>query len=378
MVDLAISSLALAIFSRTQHHPPAAREAALRYGRLLHVVQEQFNQSGIWACNVQGIDERLLTIVLMAWYETAMHQPAHARLNEPFRSLHSWSHYDGAMAILKTWNDSLSHTAPSSIIKQARRGLVRSALLRDLPLPDWIMDGSRFGENGLDLGFDSVLFRVVNFRHASKSQEQQTSFLAADFEVLSQQGRKLNQACQDWASQIPSAWHCQSHGDVDLKFWPNRDFYTPTVHTYAHPGYAAVWIQYFATQMLIDSTRLSLLQMSRSQYIDTTYEEESDECKSQLRRMAESLASTIPFSLNRFRSEGLDSLSSKPTITLNTDEDIRPALALFTVWPLSMASSLGGVEPGQKLWFSAQLARLGRVLGDGALLCAGTDQWAHS
>ena len=79
MVDLAISAVALAIFSRTQQHPPAAREAFLRYGRLLRVAQEQITQVEILRCDEKGFDKFLLTIVLMAWYETAMHQPANLK-----------------------------------------------------------------------------------------------------------------------------------------------------------------------------------------------------------------------------------------------------------------------------------------------------------
>jgi hypothetical protein len=91
----------LAIFSRTQQHPPAAREAFLRYGRLLRVAQEQITQLEILRCDEKDFDKFLLTIALMAWYETAMHQPANLNLKNALGSQHSWSHHDGAMAILK-------------------------------------------------------------------------------------------------------------------------------------------------------------------------------------------------------------------------------------------------------------------------------------
>ena len=43
--------------------------------------------------------------------------------------------------------------------------MIRSALFRVYPLPDWIRDGGRFGEHGLDLGFNVILFQLVNLRH---------------------------------------------------------------------------------------------------------------------------------------------------------------------------------------------------------------------
>jgi hypothetical protein len=89
--------------------------------------------------------------------------------------------------------------------------------------------------------------------------------------------------------------------------------------------------------------------------------------------MADSLASTIPFSLGRSNAKKAEALDSGPTLTLNANEEIPPALALPTVWPLSIASSLDDIEPSQQPWFRASVARFGRVLGDGALECARTD-----
>jgi hypothetical protein len=377
MVDLAISAVALAIFSRTQQHPPAAREAYLSYGRLLRVVQEQITQVEILKCDENGFDKFLLTIVLMAWYETAMHQPANLKPKNLPSSQHSWSHHDGAMAILKGWND--RDHAPSSIIKQSRRGLLRSALLRNRSLPNWVWDGSRFGEHGLDLGFDGILVRVVNLRHTFKNLKYRKHLETAEVEGLNSEARELDEACRDWTMQIPREWSYESHSI--LSSWPRRDFYSSTVYTCARHGYAAVWIQYFALRMLINCTLLGLLQLGRPlqlQVHDATYQQQCHECITQLQVMADSLASTIPFSLGRSKIENAEIPDSRPILTLNTGEEIPPALALPTVWPLSMASSLNGVDPSQQLWFRTQLARLGRVLGDGALECAGTDhQWTH-
>ena len=379
MVDLAVSSVALAIFSRTQQHPPAAREAFLRYGRLLRVAQEEITRKGILTCDEQGIDECLLAVVLMGRYETTMHRPANVTWKDSFSSLHSWSHHDGAMAILKVWYDNLSHNAPSSIIKQARRGMIRSALLRNRPLPDWMRDGSQFGEHNMDLGFDGILVRIVNLRYAFRSLEQKKNLLSAEAEELNNEARELDEACREWVAQIPSAWSYQLLSIAEPNSWLRRDFYSSTVYSYAQPGFAAVWIQYFAARMLINSTRLRLLQLCRPpQFLDFTYQQQRRECTTYLKAMADSLASTIPFSLGRIMADNAKdrgSRNSKPAITPIGDE-IRPALALLTVWPLSVASSLDGVDPGQQLWFRSELARLGRVLGDGVLECAGdTSQW---
>lgn len=376
MVDLAISALALAIFSRTQKYVPAANEALLRYGRLLRVASEQITPVRIVSCGDGAFDEFLVTIILMAWYETTMHQPASLEPKSALSSLHSWSHHDGAIAILKVWNDKLGKNAPSNIIQQSRRGLLRSALLRNFSLPTWMRDGSRFGEHALDLGFDNLLVRVVNLRHTFKGMEQNKRPEILEAEDLINEAATIDEACQEWVMQFPGEWSYQSYRIP--RSWPRKEFYSGAldVYVYARHGYAAVWIQYFALRMLINSTLLSLLQISclpGVQVYNSHYLQQRLRYKTRLKFMGDSLASTIPFSLGRFTTDIPGALDPQPIVTLNIDKDITPAFGLPTIWPLSMASSFKSVQSSQQMWFCSQLARLGTVLGDGALMCAGTD-----
>jgi hypothetical protein len=55
---------------------------------------------------------------------------------------------------------------------------------------------------------------------------------------------------------------------------------------------------------------------------------------------------------------------------LNTNEDIEPYMAMLVVWPLTLASSVGGVDAGLQKWFRSELARLGRVMGYAITECA--------
>lgn len=85
-----------------------------------------------------------------------MHRPADSNSNVSFNSLQSWSHHDGAIAILKVWNNNPSHDAPTFIMTQTRRGSIMSSLLRSLPIPQWIQNGRRFGEDKLELDYDRL------------------------------------------------------------------------------------------------------------------------------------------------------------------------------------------------------------------------------
>ncbi|MCJ1460052.1 hypothetical protein MMC28_010431 [Mycoblastus sanguinarius] len=367
--------MALAVYSRSMQHPPAATEASSKYHRLLQVAQERIAQVGFLpTLDERNIEACLLAVFLMGRYEGAIHRPGDPNSNDAF----TWSHHDGAMAILKVWNDNLSHNPANFIIKQTRRGLIRCCLLRNLPLPDWMLDGIRFGEHDLELNYDRIFVRIVNLHYASASLQQKNGLQITKAEMLNNEARELDKALQDWVVQFPSTWSYQRHVLTEPDdLWPRRHFYSSIVYSYSKPGYATVWSQYFAARMLINSTRLRVLDLSPPNPLaDFTYEHQRLECITQLKSMAGSLASTIPFCLERFKvANNPNSPICQTSVTLNTNEEIKPYLASLAVWPLSIATSLEGIDARQQQWFRSELARLGRITGSGVLEYAETDQW---
>lgn len=378
MVDLALSSMALFVYSKAQNFPPAATEASSKYYRLLRLAQERISQVGVPTLDERNIDACLLAVLLMGRYEGATYRPGDHNSRDSFTSLQSWSHHDGAMAILKVWNDNLSHNPATYIIKQIRRGLIKSSLLRNLPLPNWMLNGDRFGERDLKLDYDCIIVRIVNLHYNSASLQQKNGLQIVKAEELKNEARELDKALQDWAAHFPSGWSYQRHILTEPDPNPRRHFYSSIVYSYSRHGYAAVWSLYFATRMLINSTRLRVLGASRpNPLVDFTYEQQRLECNTQLKAMADSLASTIPFCLERFKVvEYPNSPIRQTSIMLNTNEEVKPSLANLVVWPLTIASSLEGIDVRQQLWFRSELARLGRITGAGILECAETGQWA--
>lgn len=376
MVDLALSSIALAVYSRTQQYPPATIEASSRYNRLLRVAQERIAQLGIPTLDERNIDACLLAVFLMGRFEGVIYRPSDLSSKNSFMSLQSWSHHDGAMAILKFWNDNMSHKTATLIIKQTRRGLIKSSLLRNLSLPDWMLNGNHFGEHDLELDYDRIVVRIVNLHYASASIQRKNGLRIAKAEELNSEARELDKALQDWAAQISSTCSFKQHILTEPDPLPRTHFYSLVVYSYSRPGYAAVWSQYFAMRMLINSIRLRVLEPScQNPLVDFTYEQQRLGCITQLRAMADSLASTIPFCLERFKADNLHSSTRQTSITIITDEEIKPYLASLAVWPLTIASSLERIDVRQQLWFRSELAKLGRITGNSVLECAETEQW---
>ena len=379
ILDLAVSSMALAVFSRTQNHSRAAMEASAKYHQLLQITKVK-----IPSLVEQNIDACLLAIFFMSRYENVVHHPSHFNLNIPLTmAIPSFSHHDGALAILKIWKFNLSHWQPATdVIKHTRRSMIKSALLRGFALPEWMLEGGSFGEHGFDLEYDYIIVRITNIRQRlstllkENTGSQCTSYkITLTTDELNEEVRAIDKALQDCIAHFPSTWCYQRHTLSNPYPWPTENFYSSIVYSYSSPAYAAVWNLYYATRMLINSTRLRVLEFSRPSSDDSAQKQRL-ECLFHMNSMANDLASSVPFCLQRFKvADSPKSRSDQNLIMLNTTEDVKPYVAGLIVWPLSIASSLKDVDVEQKLWFRSCLARLGKMVGDRVLECGESDQW---
>ncbi|KAL8809089.1 MAG: hypothetical protein Q9200_003725 [Gallowayella weberi] len=394
MVDLALSTIALAVYSRAQRHPPAATEASSTYHKLLRLSQSRFARMGSKP-DAQAMDACLLAIFLMGRYEGIIHRPGGGRGGEgkkkSLSSLPIWCHHNGAMAMLKMWHHNGRPYAATFIMRETRKGLIRSSLLRNLPVPSWMRDGAGFGERDLALGYDRIFVRTVDLHYASMSlarQKKNNQYNPLLFEKLNNELHALSTALQDWVSKFPATWSYRPHtlndNIIDNALY-QKYFYSRTVYSYPNPGYTAVWNQYFAMGMLVSSIRLRMLnQPVTTTSIHNDEQQREEAHTAQLQTMANNLASSLPFCLERFKVDNNNHLELLPThktrtiIDTNTNgnDTIKPHLAVLAVWPLTIASSIKeGLDPQQQLWFRSQLATLGRATGEGVLESVETDEW---
>ena len=370
-VELALSSMALAVFSRTHQHPPAALEASSVYNRSLKATKDM-----VAACetsNEQLIDSCLLAAFLMSRYETSTRRVNDLKPNVSCLLHQNWSHQDGAMAILKFWKQD-PHSKTSPIIQQSRRSLIKLNLLRNFPVPAWMADGSPFGEQGFALDYDRIEVQAINLHHTVST----LSSLASDVQTvseLSEEARELDEALQDWESNIPSRY--ESHNLSASDFGCRKGFYSSTVFSYSAPEHATIWAHYFALRMLINSMQLRVLNLSPTNTLIRCFQEQEErECVIKLHAMGHSLAFTIPYCLEKFTLDRSTSSNHQAPVKLNLNEKVKPHLAALVVWPLTIASSLEAVDPELQRWFRAELSALGRIAGEGVLECSETTQWA--
>ena len=375
--DLAVSSYALAVFSRTQNSASAATEAASNYDLLLKVLRKR-----VQSVDTEMVNDCLLAIFYMSRYEEAVHQPEYFMLHMPITSIsRSFAHHDGALAILKIWEGTLSRCIPATdIIRYSRRGLIRSALMRNMTVPEWMQDGTVFGEKGLELDYDRIIVRIVMLRwQITTLLENKTSLVAhpsrnreSVAEDLNKEALDIDHALQQWAARFPSTWNWQRHSLPEPHPWPLRDFFSPIVHSYSNLAYAAVWNQYHATRVLINSIRLRILSLCSTQAA-TFAPRNRLECLSNIEAAGNDIASSVPFCLHKLKVP--ETLKWGNVVTLSTNEEVKPYLATMLVWPLTICSSLREVNDRQRTWFRSELAHLGKALGIRVLERAESDQW---
>ena len=100
-----------------------------------------------------------------------------------------------------------------------------------------------------------------------------------------------------------------------------------------------------------------------------------DECCATIRDMASALSSSIPFALDKFTVTESAKLPNGLEISPNMDEEVKPYLANLVAWPLSLASSIGGLDLQQRNWFRSELVYVGQAVGAGVLVCAHAYDW---
>lgn len=379
ILELAVSSMALAVFSQAQHDPQAAIEASLNYQKLL-----QSARMTISSLDGGNIVPCLLAIWFMGRYEQTEHRPSHIDPRTPFASqLRSIKHHDGALAILKTWKHYISHHQPvTDVIKHTRRSMIKSALLRNYAIPKWMLNGIYFGEQGFDLEYDRIVVQLANLRQRLSTLSHEThkggsafTKLFPKIEELGDEIQRLDQASHVWATRIPSDWSPKLHEVADSQVLPTTDFYSPVVYTYPSLVHAAVWNQSYATRMLIHSTWLKILDL-RDSIADCPARQQRVETFCNLESMANDLASSMPFCLQRIDIvQGPNTSSPQESVASTPNRELKPYVAALAVWPLSIASGLRNLDVGHQIWFRSQLARLGKPICERMFECADTNHW---
>ncbi|EPE24647.1 hypothetical protein GLAREA_08500 [Glarea lozoyensis ATCC 20868] len=373
MVDLALTTVSLAVFARIQRHPAAASIASSKYHRLLQLAQLRISSLA-----EHYVDGSLLTVFLMGRYEALNLPQIRVDSQTSFESLHSWSHHDGAMAVLSMWYETPGRKAASLIIRNTRRDALRSCILRSRRVPDWLTDGEIFGETREEAHCDLLVVRIANLYAETRLLQRERQPQISRVLALSDEARDLDKSLVGWPETLPPSWSYQQHQIPGQEQTPKSHFYSSSVYSYSNHGIGAIWCQYFSTRMFLASIRLKILNLNYpTPSFSLMYELQRLKCTNLINSMSAGLAASIPFCLERFEfSPNACPIGDQDSIIVKADKQVDPSLATLVVWPLGLGGSLPEVDPDYGQWFKSQLAHLGRVTGAGVLECAENQEWA--
>jgi len=370
IVDLAMSTLAMALFSRTHGLPHAEVQAFGKYQQLLQLLRmtlPNLNPGNVEAC--------LLSVLLMCLYEDAIHRPAPN--GSTVWAVQSSSHIDGTIALLKFWKDHSAGKPASNLIKHARRAALKWAMIRNVEAPDWLQDGAAFGEEGFELDYDRILIRLLKTRNALTSLIVKSVGIqppSKEIDVLNKEAKDIDKALKDWTRNFPRRWCYRRHTIPEDYIVPKEHFYSREVYSYHSPAYAAVWLKYFQNRLLVNSTRLRILQLRGDSDTNCDIQAQQSECLALIKAMTDELTAAVPFCLDKWKVEE-SSEEPVPKIKLNLKEDLQPNLAGLAIGALTVVACLRHTPTDQKTWLKSQLLHIGTACGYGLFESVVKDNW---
>ena len=324
-------------------------------------------------------DKVLIAVMLLSFYENSvMNQTSHISNRDIRREgSRTFAHHDGAMAMLKLRRQ-LSHRTGSGmeLDKLVRRQLTRSLLLRSMPLPPWLRDGSKYGEHGLALKLDRCMVIVAKLRHQASNLCAGSTYLSRSDEHdkktqcqgLLEEVQALDAALVMWEKSMPvedrfSTCTILKSGRAEVC----KRIYEGTVHIYPSVGHAGIWNRYRAFRLAVSDTMLKVLSMLAG-YPGSEVRLLTEAVKSRIKCTADDFCASVPYMLGLLKSyqmTGIDAIatgdlvSSTITVTAST--------AAFLCWPLTMVIMLSGLSVQHQRYLRDRLLEVSEIVDDGLL-----------
>ncbi|KAJ5594047.1 uncharacterized protein N7459_000255 [Penicillium hispanicum] len=376
VLELAASSIALLLFSRTKLYPPATRVAFASYQESLATLRATLSVPGCI-----HIDACLLAVCLLARYEDAVFSFDQNKGIPLKESMQIQKHHIGAIALLEYWVKCLAGTsAPTASITYARRALRKAALFGLIDLPDWLRDGALFGEEGFMRDLDRILIRAIDVRSQLKLfAEGQAGWQLRGPETMStlraiqREIRAIDIALSECKSLDADTSRCIQHALADHRVYSKKHFFHSRVYSFSNYAEAARCAHCHGYQILVNHLHISTLRLLET-FSPFQPRHPLVECQHMIDYLTEELMLVIPFGLDRFKVSEDPGLFGDQII-INSDDDRRPYLAELMAIPLLIASTSDSVRMEYADWFRSQLADTGRLLGYGAVESATSSSW---
>ncbi|KAF2670193.1 hypothetical protein BT63DRAFT_454375 [Microthyrium microscopicum] len=360
----ALSAFSLALFGQAKHSNEALDHADKFYGKSIIKTQQEIKK-----LSSDNIDQLLVAISLMAIYENLtsssgnQHPPSSHFDNLPsYGPAKIASHLEGMAALLLTRKE---HAYPRNLpLEQAtRRTILRTSILRGRDIPDWLQDGTLYGEQGINLGLDALMVSTATLQSKASRLLKETNVIATKaLHDLIKETRKLDSAFENWSLSVPVQWGFTTLTLKNLSDPRSRLLYEETFHNYQSSGHATLWNRYRATRVAVNHIWQQALGHLPSRSM-TDYG--SDICQKNLDSLATDLCHSIPFFFNSFQIE--DIKVSEPSASVNFVDcepyEITPMMSTVITWPLAVVIKAAGISKAHRIFLEDKLKIIAEVIG---------------
>ena len=374
ILGLSVSAVSHATFGRARKSSAALAMASSMYSKALVKTNAALRDA------VQITDDAvLLSALLLSFYENSvMERSSPTSWNIEAMASRSFAHHDGAMALLKLRRQRASPTSKSmELDKLTRRQLMRTLVLRKMPLPLWLRDGSRYGEKGFALELDRYMVIVAKLRHqASRMQLGRSGCTMVldhqrreELQALQAEAQALDYALASWAAKLPADMHYSSFA---VCADPNEDAYdrsyNGTIHIYPTVGHAGLWNRYRALRMAVNLIILQVLAtLPPSSDLDSSILHET--VRLNILGLAEHVCESVPFTLGTIRTYQVDGHDQfyVTKAAISPKEGIKASTAYYICWPLALISTICAVPEEPRQYLRDTLLAVSEIVDDGVL-----------
>lgn len=386
VLSLAILAVSHATFGRAQRSHAALAVGARTYSNALTKTNAALRDPA-----EATKDEVLLAAMLLSFYENSTLDRTVSAQDLPSLAARSFAHHDGAMAMLKLRRGKVHRTSQShELDKLVRRQLMRSLLLRCLPVPSWLEHGSQYGEIGYALELDWATVKVAELRHKASllpatviglSESRAPNETSAIKRLLAE-AQTLDAVLVMWSKIVParSGYKTYTITQEERTSSPSPDkILDNTVHIYPTDGHAGMWNRYRTLRLAVNDVVLKTLSM-----LDTSVEPNlwslATTGKLVMDLLVEELCASVPYVLGLVSTTTDDRGDAIVVFTKRSaslKDSVTATTASFLCWPLAMASMLQVLSAKHTRYMRARLLDVSEIVDDSVLerVAAGFDKW---
>lgn len=387
ILSLAIFAVSYATFGRARKSHAALAVGYTKYSKALV-------KTNLALKNASGVtrDEVLLAVMLLSFFENSvMDKTSHVSSRGiQVMASRSFAHHDGAMAVLNLRRQLDQRTSYGmELDKLVRRQLMRSLLLRSMPLPSWLRDGSQYGEHGSALELDRCMVGAAKLRHQASSLSVDSARLSipdrydemVGLRRLLAEAQTLDDGLLVWANGLPienrySTRTVQDDGRVETG---NRIFHG-TVHIYTTVGHAGISNRYRAIRLTVNDIMLKILSVL-AESPDSNTESLEKAAKLRIQYLADDLCASVPYMLGLIETHHVagHDVTVVTKVPASLKVAVKATTASFLCWPLTMATMVSGIPEGHQRYLRDRLLDVSEIVDDGVLerIAAGFSPTSH-